>query len=181
MTLAAIRDALTRVPEVELRRAVAMALEVKRRRGTVYFVGNGGSAAIASHMAADWLKTAGIAAQCFNDGALVTCLANDLGYEQAFSRPLSIHGRPNDMLFAISSSGKSASILEAVSIAKITDMRVVTLSGFSPDNLLREQGDVNFYVDSREYGVVEISHHAICHEILDMVTRDTAQDRERLW
>src|SRR4051812_7691071 len=60
----------------------------KRNHGRIYFVGNGGSAGIASHMAVDWMKNGGFASSCFNDGASLTCLANDLGFEQVFALPL---------------------------------------------------------------------------------------------
>lgn len=155
--------------ESKHQRAVALASEVKQARGRIFFIGNGGSAAIASHMAADWLKNGNVAAQCFNDGALTTCLANDLGYDQVFAKPISLHGRKGDLLFAISSSGQSASVTNAVQAAYAIGLYVITLSGFSAENPLRQLGDVNFYVPSDRYGVVEVCHHAICHAILDAV------------
>lgn len=149
--------------------AVAVALQAKHDGKTIYFIGNGGSAAIASHMAIDWLKNGNVAAQCFNDGASITCLANDYGYDRVFAVPLVRHGKEGDLLFAISSSGQSGSILNGMAAAKAGGMGTVTLSGFAPDNPLRELGDVNFYVPSDRYGIVEVCHHAICHSILDAV------------
>jgi D-sedoheptulose 7-phosphate isomerase len=149
-------------------RAVGMSLAAKDRTARVMFVGNGGSAGIASHMATDWLKNGGFAATCFNDGASLTCLANDLGYEQVFAVPVERHGRAGDLLFAISSSGSSASILNAVAAARRVKMGVVTLSGFKPDNPLRKLGDLNFWIPDGHYGFVEIGHLALCHAILDM-------------
>lgn len=153
----------------DIGRAVGLAREVKAKRNRIFFIGNGGSAAIASHMAADWLKAGGIAALCFNDGALTTCLANDTGYENVFSTPITAHARKGDMLVAISSSGESESILRGVDAAYRAGCYVVTLSGFMPDNRLRNRGDVSFYVGSERYGTVEVCHHAICHAILDLV------------
>jgi D-sedoheptulose 7-phosphate isomerase len=167
VALRAIADILENVSQSELIRAVQLCIEAKKRKSRFFFIGNGGSAAIASHMAADFLKAGGVAAQCFNDGALLTCLANDLGYEQAFARPLSLHGRERDVLFAISSSGKSKSITNAAETAQSMGMKIVTLSGFTPDNRLRALGHVNFYVSSSRYGLVEVAHHAICHSVLD--------------
>ena len=170
MTLSAIRDALTRVPEAEQRRAVALVLEAKRKGNRLFFIGNGGSAAIASHMAADFLKNSHVQAMCFNDGALMSAVANDVGYEDSFILPLSTHMvGEGDILFAISSSGQSKNILKAASHASRFGAAVITLSGFKPDNPLRSKGDVNFYVESDQYGVVEVAHHAICHSILDAV------------
>lgn len=151
------------------RRAVELAVAAKRDHRRIFFIGNGGSAAIASHMAADWLKNGNVAALAFNDPALTTCLANDLGYDQVFATPLQRHGREGDILFAISSSGRSHSILNAVEVAIAKKMTVITLSGFTPENPLRKLGAVNFYVPCNRYGVVEVAHHAICHAILDAV------------
>lgn len=144
----------------------------KAANKTFYFVGNGGSAAIASHMAIDFLKNGGMRAMAFNDGAALTCLSNDLGYERSFSMPLSRFGTSTDVLFAISSSGQSQNILEAASTGKKLLMNVITLSGFRGDNPLRRLGQHNFYVPSMKYGAVEIAHLAILHSLLDEVMAD---------
>jgi D-sedoheptulose 7-phosphate isomerase len=172
MTLIALRQAISDIDEAALAHAVSLARQARRDRKTIFFIGNGGSAAIASHMAADWLKNGRMRAQCFNDGALLTCMANDEGYEYAFSYPLAVHSNPGDLLFAISSSGRSKSITNAVSQAVFSDLRTITLSGFDADNPLRKLGDVNFHVPSDRYGIVEVAHHAICHSILDAVVND---------
>lgn len=137
-----------------------------RKRGRVYFIGNGGSAAVASHMAIDWLNKGRFAAMCFNDGAALSCIGNDYGMRFVFDYQVMRHASPNDLLFAISSSGKSSDILEAVRNASRV-MPVVTLSGFDPDNPLRGLGKVNFYVPSKSYGTVEIAHLTILHALLD--------------
>lgn len=165
----ALFHALCNVDPTDHRNAVELAQRARQDQQRFFFIGNGGSAAIASHMAADWLKAAGVAAMSFNDPAQITCIANDCGYEQVFVKPLLLHGRPGDLLFAISSSGRSRSITYAVEAALTIGMRVVTLSGFDPDNALRNLGDVNFHVPSDRYGIVEVAHHAICHSILDAV------------
>lgn len=156
----AVGDAMARV--------VAQSQRAKEGLARIFFVGNGGSAGVASHMAIDWMKNGGFASTALNDGAALTCLANDLGYEQVFALPLSRHARPGDLLFAISSSGKSANILAGMEAAREAGAGVVTLSGFRPDNPLRRAGDVNFYVASSLYGFVEIAHLTICHAILDL-------------
>lgn len=134
------------------------------------FIGNGGSAAIASHMAADYQKNGRFPTLVFNDPASLTCISNDLGYSNVFVLPLKYHARLGDVLFAISSSGESASILNAVNVATDLHLNIVTLSGFDPKNKLRGKGGVNFYVPSRSYGAVEIAHLAILHSLLDEVT-----------
>lgn len=149
-----------------------MVLQHGFAKARLFFVGNGGSAAIASHMAADWLKNAEFPTFCFNDGPMLTCITNDLGYENSFWVPIDLHGQVGDVLFAISSSGKSKNILSAVEAAKGKRMNIVTLSGFDSNNPLRTMGQVNFYVPSNHYGTVEIAHLAILHSILDEVMED---------
>ncbi len=134
----------------------------------IIFVGNGGSAGIASHLAIDFSKNGGLRALAFNDAAALTCLGNDFGYENVFARQLDFHARPGDLLIAISSSGRSPNILGAVESARGHDCKVVTFSGFTADNDLRHTGDVNFFIRSREYGFVEVAHLALCHAILDI-------------
>ncbi len=132
------------------------------------FLGNGGSAAIASHMAIDYSKNGRLPSMCLNDGAALTCLGNDLGYDRVFSEQLKIHAKPEDLIFAVSSSGASANMLRAAQEAVDKECRLVTLSGFSADNPLRKLGHLNWYVSSNEYGFVEICHLIICHAILDI-------------
>jgi len=134
----------------------------------VMFVGNGGSAAIASHMANDFTKNGGIRAMSFNDASAVTCLGNDYGYEDVFWRQIEMHGLEGDVLIAISSSGRSPNILKAAEKAREIGCLIVTMTGFSKDNPLRQLGDFNLYVPSGEYGFVEISHLSLCHAIVDL-------------
>jgi D-sedoheptulose 7-phosphate isomerase len=140
----------------------------------VIFVGNGGSAAIASHQAVDYLKNGGMRAMAFNDASLLTCLSNDLGYPHVFEKPVEMFADRGDVLMAISSSGRSENILRAVAAGGRTGCRVVTLSGFQPDNPLRRQGEINFYVPSDSYGYVEITHLAVCHCIVDTIIAQSA-------
>jgi len=135
----------------------------------VVFIGNGGSAAIASHLAVDYWKNGGMRAIAFNDSSLLTCVSNDFGYPHVFAKPVEMFCDPGDILVAISSSGRSENILLAVSTAKGIGCTVITMSGFSGDNPLRLAGDLNFYVPSDSYGHVEIVHLGLCHCILDTI------------
>jgi D-sedoheptulose 7-phosphate isomerase len=143
--------------------------------GKLMFVGNGGSASIASHMGIDFTKNGRIKAMAFNDPMYLTCLSNDLGYENAFAFQVDRHAEPRDILVAISSSGRSPNILNAVAAARNHAARVVTMSGFTPDNALRGLGDLNFYVPVDQYGYVELLHCSLCHCVLDGLT-NTATD-----
>ena len=100
---------------------------------------------------------------------MLTCLGNDLGYDRVFAKQIELHARSGDFLVAISSSGGSPNILNAVQAAQSTGCTVITLSGFKPDNALRSKGEVNFYIASDRYGFVEIGHLTICHAILDFL------------
>lgn len=131
------------------------------------FLGNGGSAAIASHAATDFFKNGGARTMTFNDASLLTCLSNDYKYEEAFERGVERMADKGDIVFAISSSGKSANILKAAQAGTKGGAQVVTLSGFGADNPLRKLGDINFYVPSNSYAHVENIHLLICHMILD--------------
>ena len=133
----------------------------------LYIVGNGGSAAIASHAAVDFINVGKISAHTLHDAATLTCMANDYGYENVFSNIVKCSLKSNDLLMAISSSGSSENIIAAVEQAKKNGSVVITFSGFSPDNQLRTIGHVNFWSDSRDYGVVEIAHQFILHNIAD--------------
>lgn len=154
--------------------SIATDLVISRHRegNNVFFIGNGGSASIANHMVTDFLKNAEISAMAFNDPSLITCLSNDFGYEHVFERPLSVFAKNGDVVFAISSSGKSENILKGVEIAKKNKCRVITLTGFDPNNPLRLMGDVNIYVPSDSYGYVESAHSVICHCIADMIVKE---------
>jgi D-sedoheptulose 7-phosphate isomerase len=149
-------------------RTLRLAMETTDRGCKLMFIGNGGSAAIAGHMAIDFTKNGGMPAMCFNDGAALTCMGNDFGYEEVFAGQLRAHARKGDTLFAISSSGCSENILRAVAVARSRDCSVVTMSGFKPGNPLRALGDVNFYIGTCEYGLVEVAHTAMIHAVVDL-------------
>lgn len=134
----------------------------------ILFIGNGGSAAIASHMAVDFSKHGRVPALAMNDPVSLTCVANDYGYEEVFAQQLQWHSNALDVLVALSSSGCSPNICRAVEIFKPMNMQasVITLSGFDADNPLRKLGNVNFWVDSMDYGIVECTHQAILHSMV---------------
>ena len=146
----------------------AMCRQAHGKGRKVMFIGNGAGAGIASHMATDFTKNGGMRALAFNDGAMLTCFGNDLGYDQVFAKAISMHGAEGDVLIAISASGKSPNILNAVAAARQAGVKVVTFSGFGADNPLRRLGDWNLYVPAGEYGLVEVAQQALIHAILDL-------------
>jgi D-sedoheptulose 7-phosphate isomerase len=158
---------------LELANAVNQVMALARRThaagNKLIFVGNGGSAAIASHMATDYSKNGHIRSLALNDSSMLTCLGNDLGYDRVFAQQIELQARAGDLVIAISSSGRSANILNAVKAARDAECKVVTLSGFTIDNPLRRLGDINFYIGSDRYGFVEIGHLTLCHAVLDFI------------
>lgn len=145
----------------------ALLIKTREAAGNIYIVGNGGSASIASHAVVDFINVAKLNAHTLHDSATLTCMANDYGYENSFSSILKTILKENDILIAISSSGKSKSIINAVNVSKKNGTKVITLSGFNPQNELRTLGCVNFWCNSSDYGMVEISHQFILHNISD--------------
>ncbi len=121
--------------------------------------GNGGSAAMASHVAVDFTKAAGIRAINFNEADLLTCFANDYGYERVFEKAVDFYGDAGDLLILISSSGSSQNVVNVAKRAKELKMGVITFSGFNSGNPLRQAGDINFWVDNKAYNIVEMTHH----------------------
>ena len=148
---------------------MALAHRTHAAGNKLIFVGNGGSAAIASHMATDYSKNGDVRAMALNDTSMLTCLGNDLGYDRVFAKQVELYARADDLVIAISSSGRSANILNAVQAARAAKCAVVSFSGFTADNPLRRLGDINFYIASDRYGFVEIGHLTICHAILDFI------------
>jgi D-sedoheptulose 7-phosphate isomerase len=153
--------------EAGFERAVAMTKQIKAAGNTLYFCGNGASAAMASHMALDWMKAGGVRALCFNDSAALTAFGNDIGYPQVFEFPLQSLGRPGDVLVTISSSGNSPNVIAALKRARAMGIVSITFSGFSAENASRAAGDLNFYVPCRTYGVAECAHQLMLHAWLD--------------
>jgi len=149
-------------------------VRIRQDDGSVYFIGNGASASIASHMAADLGKNAMVRTEVLTDPALITALGNDCGYEEVFVEPLRWRMRAEDMLIAISSSGNSPNILSAVKYATSLRAYVVTLSAMKPDNPLRYYGNLRFYVPALSYGASETSHAAILHHWVDKAIESVA-------
>lgn len=125
----------------------------------VIFAGNGGSAALASHCAVDFTKQAGVRGVNFNEPDLITCLANDYGYEHWLRKALEFYADAGDLVVLVSSSGASRNMVNAGRHALDHGLPLVTFTGFAADNPLRRLGSLNFWVDSRTYNIVEMTHH----------------------
>lgn len=166
--------------EENIEEAVRLFLDIRRRNDCAFFIGNGGSAGIAMHMTADFLKNGRMRTHGMYDPATLTCLANDFGYENCFSKQIEWLTKAGDVLVAISSSGESANILNAAKVAREKGCGILTLTGFNPNNTLRQMGDMNIYVPGDEYGIVESIHNLILQQIVDeILERDKGETEEK--
>lgn len=146
-----------------------LTIAIREKKRSVYLIGNGASASMASHFAADLAKNAHLHTEVFSDLSLITAISNDIGYEWVFSEPLQRRAKKGDMLVAISSSGNSKNVLCAAEVARKIGLKIITLSAMSSQNPLRSSGYLNIYVPAQTYGYAETCHAAILHHWMDMV------------
>ena len=151
----------------EVKGACLKAAEMLKAADRVFFIGNGGSNSICSHMMEDYMKMGRKRTMSFTDAAMITCYANDYGWEKAMEEWIIAQFMPGDTLVAISSSGESKNILNATRKAKEMKGKVITMSGFSKDNSLSKLGDANIIIPVRSFGIVENFHSMLLHIILD--------------
>ena len=151
----------------DLEQAAQLASQAHQINHKIICVGNGGSAAMASHVTVDFTKAAGMRAINFNEADLLTCFANDYGYEHWVAKALEFYADEGDLVILISSSGQSPNMLNGAKQAREMGLPILTLSGFRSDNPLRTMGDVNLWVDSTAYNIVEMTHHVWLLAIID--------------
>jgi D-sedoheptulose 7-phosphate isomerase len=154
--------------------------KAKMNQNMIYVIGNGGSAGIASHFSNDLIKALKIPSSTLVDSNVLTCLANDFGYDKCYSEALKINLKRHDVLVAISSSGNSKNIINATKIAKEKKATIVTLSGFDSTNQLRKVGDLNFWLDKSDYGLVEMGHFFLLHTVIDLFYKFTNLKEQKL-
>lgn len=138
-------------------------------RNKAIFAGNGGSASIASHCAVDFTKNAGVRCVTFNEADLITCFANDFGYELWLQKALECYADDGDLAIFISSSGRSPNMVNAARYAAARGLTVVTFTGFAESNPLKAIGSLNFWVESRAYNVIEMTHHIWLLAVCDLL------------
>ena len=144
-------------------------IENKSKTNSVFIFGNGGSAAIASHVAVDFSKNAKTNIMTFNEYDHITCLANDYGYDQWIAKTLEMFAKNGDMVILISSSGNSPNMINAANYAIDNNIKVVTFTGFEESNKLKSLGDHNFWLDSKAYNIVEMVHQIWLLSVCDAI------------
>lgn len=135
----------------------------------VFLIGNGASQAMSSHYAADLTKNGMVPALALSDAAMITCFSNDYSYEDAIVEMLKRHFGPNDILLAISSSGRSPNVVRAAEFVRGKDRPVIALTGFKDENPLRKLGTHEGFLGSDSYGYVECGHAYVMHALLDVL------------
>jgi D-sedoheptulose 7-phosphate isomerase len=147
-------------------------LSLQSKTHKLFWIGNGGSASICSHLSQDCINKLGVASFHFNDPSFITCYANDYGYENLFSRALTELAQEGDTLIGISSSGNSASILNAGKVAIQKKLRFISLSSFSEDNKLWNfPAEISFYLPTSLYGIAEVGHLALLHAAIETMIK----------
>mgnify|MGYP001220960986 FL=1 len=141
-----------------------------KKNKQVHIFGNGGSASIASHFSMDLTNNTNIKCLSYNDASLITCYSNDFGYSNWVSKILDKYGKRGDLLILISSSGKSKNMLNAIKTAKLKKFyKTITFTGFEKNNPLKKRGDLNFWVDSKKYNLIENIHQFWLLMIVDIL------------
>jgi D-sedoheptulose 7-phosphate isomerase len=160
----------TKAKNIDSRKFIDVAKLIRTTKfnsGKVIIIGNGGSAAISSHVSIDLTKAANIRSVNFNEASILTCLSNDYGYENWVEKALDFYADNNDIVILISSSGQSKNIINGAKKAVAMRLPLITLTGFSDDNPLNKLGDINFWVDSSTYNVVESVHQMWLLSVID--------------
>lgn len=143
--------------------------QVRTDGGKLLLAGNGASASIASHLATDFSKQGKVRAMAFTDANLITALGNDCGYENWIAKAVEIYADSKDVLVLISSSGRSPNVIKAAHHARSMGLYVAAFTGFDKDNPLGAAADINFWVDSRAYNIVECTHMILLAGIVDLL------------
>lgn len=154
-----ISQLLEKFKDEQLEHAADLVARSIEKGGKIIISGNGGSAAMASHVSVDFLKAAQIRCMNFNEADLITCFANDFGYENWTKAALESYLDPNDLVILISSSGTSRNIINAAEYCVSTNVDLITLTGFAFNNPVSQLGHVNIWCDSKIYNYVEMAHH----------------------
>ena len=181
----AMTKALTSVRLSEIDRAADALKQAIHGDRLIFACGNGGSAAIANHLANDCTKSVGtdttLRSRVVSLSAtieLITAIANDIEYAEIFSHQLRNAARPGDVLITISASGDSENIVRAVAWARDNGMTTIAMTGFKGGRSA-QMADINLHVEAENYGVVEDSHQSLMH-ILAQYLRMSELPAERV-
>jgi D-sedoheptulose 7-phosphate isomerase len=146
-----------------------LAVGIRQAGRKMMFAGNGASASIAEHGAVDFTKQGRVRGVTFHDPNLITCFANDFGYDHWMAKAVEHYADPGDAVVLISTSGQSPSVVNAAHAARRMGLAVVSFTGRDPGNSLRAASDLGFWVPSNAYNVVENLHSIWLTATIDLV------------
>ena len=165
-----LKEVISRIDVGAIGRLVEKLLEARRCGATVFFIGNGGSAATASHFANDISFGTKDYEQPFrvmsltDNIAVITALSNDFGYEEVFVRQLKVHARRGDLVVGISASGNSENLIKAFMYAHEVGISTFSITGFDGGKLKSlAQDGIHVMTESGEYGPAEDAHMVLDH------------------
>ena len=147
------------------------------KNNKIMLAGNGGSAADAQHIAAEFigklnLKRKALPAIALNtDTSILTSISNDYNFDQIISRQIEGLGKKDDMFIGITTSGKSKNIIRAIKLAKNKNIKVVTLTGKKGINL-KKVSDICIVIPSKNTQIIQEIHITILHIICEMVEKN---------
>ncbi len=163
------------IDPVSFERAAEILLEAYLCGARMFSCGNGGSASIANHMQCDHVKgvraTTDLSPQVLSlstNVELLTAIANDIGYESVFVYQLQSQSEPGDVLVAVSSSGRSANIVHALTWAREAGLRTIAITGFD-GGAARSVAEASIHVDCTNYGIVEDLHQVVMHALAQYI------------
>ena len=135
----------------KIKKLYQLILNVKKKNNKIIIAGNGGSAAIASHFSVDMTKNGNVRCVNFNESDLITCFANDYGYENWLKQALKFYSDKGDLVILISASGNSKNMVNAAKFINNKRNTLVTYTGFNGKNKLSKYGNLNFTVNSKVF------------------------------
>ena len=144
-------------------------LSVSKKNGKILIFGNGGSAAISSHVSVDLTKNANIRTVNFNESDLITCFSNDYGYDRWVEKSIDFYADRKDAVILISSSGKSMNMINACKAAKRKKIKVISLTGHSQNNPLSKLSNISLWINSKAYNFIENIHQIWLLSICDLI------------
>ena len=149
-------------------------IEINKNKKKTLIFGNGGSAAIASHFSVDLTKNAKIRCVNYNESDLLTCFSNDFGYEKWVEKAIEFYSDEGDALILISAGGNSPNMINAANYAKKKNIsKIITFTGNDENNKLSKLGDINFWVNSKAYNLIENTHQILLLSLVDLIIGKT--------
>lgn len=162
-----ITNALFGVETNKIDSLYKLIIKTSRSKSTIFLFGNGANISTASHVATDFTKNAKIKTISPNDSNLITCFSNDYGFKNWIVKTLEYYTSKKDLVILLSASGQSKNLIKAAEYCRKKKITVVTITGFKKKNSLSKKGNLNLWIDSKAYNIVEIAQMGILLSMID--------------